>query len=147
MKILNNLEKITTKAKKRLGRGIGSGKGGHTVGRGRKGHKAREGKAVAIWFEGGQQPMVRKMPMQRGKARMNVLKPWAVLTLADLDKSALDTINLESLKLKKIIDPRFKKVKVIKRGSINRKITIKGAEISLTKGAKAAILKAQGLVD
>ena len=69
---LNSLPKTTTSAKKRLGRGYGSGKGGHTATRGTKGQKARS--KVHIWFEGGQLPLIKRLPFQRGKGRFKSLK-------------------------------------------------------------------------
>lgn len=68
MNILENLTKRISDVRpaKRIGRGLGSGKGFHTVGRGTKGQKARTGGKPAIWFEGGQTPLVRRMPFQRG---------------------------------------------------------------------------------
>ena len=69
---LDQLPKITTKKKKRLGRGYGSGKGGHTVGRGAKGQKAR-GK-VKLGFEGGQLPLIKRLPLKRGKGKFKSFK-------------------------------------------------------------------------
>src|SRR5258706_704322 len=73
MNMLHNLPKITSNKDKRLGRGFGSGVGGHTVGRGTKGHRARTGKSVPLWFEGGQLPLVRRLPFWRGKFRFKSL--------------------------------------------------------------------------
>ncbi|MBI4034785.1 MAG: 50S ribosomal protein L15 [Candidatus Chisholmbacteria bacterium] len=74
---LTNLTAVTSRRKKRIGRGYGSGKGGHTVGRGAKGKKAR-GK-VPAWFEGGQLPLIRRLPFQRGKSKFSTLKPKPVI--------------------------------------------------------------------
>ncbi|HUW21351.1 MAG TPA: uL15m family ribosomal protein [Candidatus Bathyarchaeia archaeon] len=73
--VLNRLPKITAKSKKRLGRGYGSGKGGHTVGRGAKGDKAR-GK-TGLLFQGtkAKKSYVRRLPLRRGKGRFKPLKP------------------------------------------------------------------------
>jgi large subunit ribosomal protein L15 len=68
MSILSSLTKITTRSKKRLGRGYGSGKGGHTSSRGQKGQKSRVGSKVPLWFEGGALPLSKRIPMWRVKA-------------------------------------------------------------------------------
>jgi large subunit ribosomal protein L15 len=68
---LTNLKKIVMGTKKRIGRGGGSGKGMHTVGRGQKGQKTR-GK-IPAWFEGGQLPLIRRTPFLKGKNRSNLL--------------------------------------------------------------------------
>ena len=66
MKLHNLLPTKKNKSKKRLGRGYGSGKGGHTVGRGTKGQKAREGRGAPLGFEGGQVPLFRRLPQIGG---------------------------------------------------------------------------------
>src|SRR3989344_8577262 len=81
---LTALPKIIKRPKKRVGRGYGSGKGGHSSGRGFKGQHARN--SVAIWFEGGQLPLIKRLPFQRGKGRFNSLhaKP-VIVTLNQLN--------------------------------------------------------------
>jgi len=130
MSLLNQLTKITSRQEKRRGRGYGSGKGGHTTGRGQKGQTSREGTKVSLWFEGGALPLSKKMPMWRGKGRLKVLHPTAELTFDDLNKLTLTKITLDSLKLEKVIDKRFKKVKIIKKGQLNRKIKVTGLSVS-----------------
>ena len=63
MSLLQKLAKTVTKSNKRVGRGYGSGKGGHTASRGQKGQKSRVGSKIPLWFEGGQLPGVKKYPM------------------------------------------------------------------------------------
>ncbi len=130
MSILNQLQKITTKSKKRLGRGYASGKGGHTSSKGMKGQKSRTGGKVALWFEGGQLPMVKRFPMLRGKGRFKSLTPTAEITFIDINKFDFDVISLKTLKVNKIIDARFKKAKIIKKGKLTKKITVKGLSVS-----------------
>ncbi len=132
MSLLLTLATITEKKKKRLGRGPGSGKGMHTVGRGTKGMGARKSGSVPTWYEGGQLPMIKRMPMLRGKARFNVLKPTAAVTLNDLDKMKAEVITLDSLKLEKVIDKRFSKAKIIANGKIARKVSVQGIAVSAT---------------
>lgn len=145
MSLLNQLTSTSTRSGKRLGRGYGSGKGGHTSSRGQKGQNSRQGKNMPIWFEGGQLPMIKRMPMIRGKSRFESLEPTAELTLTDLAKMKADIISLDTLKLEKVIDPRFKKAKIISNGQINRVVTVQGIRVSTA--AKAAIVKAGGKVE
>lgn len=145
MSLLHKLTSITHGSKKRVGRGPGSGKGAHTVGRGMKGQKSRNGGTIPIWFEGGQLPLVKRLPMQRGKGRFNVVKPVAEITLTDLNNMQAETVTLDTLKLEKVIDKRFSKAKIIKSGSISRKVTISG--VPVTAGAVKAIEKAGGKVE
>lgn len=144
MSLLNQLASITSKAKKRVGRGYGSGKGGHNSGKGTKGQNSRRGGGVAQWFEGGQLPIIKRMPMMRGKSRLEVVDPTAQLTLTQIDKLKASVITLDSLKLEGAIDKRFKKAKIIANGSISRKVTVEG--IKVTAGAKAALEKVGGKV-
>jgi len=130
---------------KRLGRGYGSGKGGHTVGRGQKGQKSRKGKPIPLWFEGGQLPGVKKYPMIRGKSRFSVLTPTAEITLTDLEKLSTNMVTLETLKLHKVIDRRFKKAKIIYNGKLTKKRQIKGILISAK--ARQAVEKLGGSVE
>lgn len=145
MSLLNKLEKITSKSSKRLGRGYGSGKGGHTVGRGQKGQKSRRGSKIPLWFEGGSLPLSKRLPMWRGKGRFKVLIPTAELTFIDLNSMNLEDITLDTLKLNKLIDSRFKKAKIIKKGKLNRKINVKG--IAVSQAAKKEIESLGGKVE
>ena len=130
MSILNNLIKITTKKAKRVGRGYSSGKGGHTVGRGQKGQTSRTGSKIPLWFEGGQLPLVKRMPMLRGKGKFKVVRSTAQISLTDLENMKAAEVTLETLKLEKIIEPRFKKAKIIASGKINRKVVLRGLRVS-----------------
>ena len=83
---LNNLLVTKEKSRKRVGRGYGSGKGGHTVGRGNKGQRARVGRGVPLWFEGGQLPFVKRLPYLRGKLRFqSLLKKPQLVSISMLD--------------------------------------------------------------
>lgn len=137
MSILNLIKKITKRSSKRLGRGYGSGKGGHTSSRGQKGQLSRVGSKVPLWFEGGSLPLSKRIPMWRGKGRFKSLNPSAELTFDDLNKIELTDISLDSLKLNKIIDKRFKKAKVISKGKLSKKVNLKG--ISVSKAAQKEI--------
>tara|TARA_X000001036_G_scaffold243460_2_gene227150 strand:- start:15 stop:473 length:459 start_codon:yes stop_codon:yes gene_type:complete len=126
MNILSNNTKVK-KPKKRLGRGIGSGKG-KTSGRGVKGQKSRSGVAIKS-FEGGQMPLYRRLP-KRGFNPINKTK-IAKINLDQLqgfvDKKKIDVasvINLESLKKNNIINKSYLKFKVLGNGNLTSKIDI-----------------------
>ena len=144
MKILNNTVKITT-PKKRVGRGIGSGKG-KTSGRGVKGQKSRSGVAIKS-FEGGQMPLYRRLP-KRGFNSINK-KKIAKINLDQL-QTFLDNkrinpenlINLEILKQNKIINKTYLKFKILANGNLTTKINIE-ADFSST-AAKEKIEKLGG---
>ena len=128
-------------AKRRVGRGIGSGLG-KTAGRGHKGQKSRAGGYHKVGFEGGQMPLQRRLP-KRGFKSLS-LKYNAEITLADLQKLGLDEVDLLSLKQAGLVGDMIKTVKVIKTGELNLKLALKG--VGATAGAKAAIEAAGGSV-
>ena len=126
-------------AKRRVGRGIGSGLG-KTAGRGHKGQKSRAGGYHKVGFEGGQMPMQRRLPKRGCKSAQ--LKLNGEITLADLQGLELAEVDLQLLKAAGLVGQRVKYVKVIKSGDIKRTVALKG--IAATAGAKAAIEAAGG---
>ena len=126
-------------AKRRVGRGIGSGLG-KTAGRGHKGQKSRAGGFHKVGFEGGQMPLQRRLPKRGFKSAQ--LKYNGEVTLGDLQKLAVDEVDLLTLKAAGLVRELVKHVKVIKSGELSRKLTLKG--IGATAGAKAAIEAAGG---
>ena len=128
-------------AKRRVGRGIGSGLG-KTAGRGHKGQKSRSGGFHRAGFEGGQMPMYRRLPKRGFKSRSVGLN--AEVTLAAL--SALEATEVDLLVLKEagLVGELVRKVKVIKSGELTRAVTLKA--INATAGAKAAIEAAGGSI-
>lgn len=130
------------KAKKRVGRGIGSGYG-KTAGRGHKGLKARSGGKVAPGFEGGQMPLQKRLPKFGFTSRVG--KVSAEVRLAELNKVDADVIDLEALKTANLVNENIKRAKVFLSGELKKAVTLKG--ISVTKGAKAAIEAAGGKVE
>lgn len=126
-------------AKRRVGRGIGSGLG-KTAGRGHKGQKSRAGGYHKVGFEGGQMPLQRRLP-KRGFKSVS-LKFNAEVTLGDLQKLAVDEVDLLTLKQAGLVGELAKVVKVIKNGELTKKVVLKG--IGATAGAKAAIEAAGG---
>ena len=128
-------------ARRRVGRGIGSGLG-KTAGRGHKGQKSRAGGYHKVGFEGGQMPLQRRLP-KRGFKSHN-LKFNGQITLSDLERLGQDEVDLVMLKAAGLIGQIVKNVKVIKSGELARKVSLKG--IGATVGAKAAIEAAGGAV-
>jgi len=121
-------------AKRRVGRGIGSGLG-KTAGRGHKGQKSRAGGYHKVGFEGGQMPLQRRLPKRGFKSAL--LKYNAEITLSDLEALGVDEVDLLTLKQSKLVGEIAKVVKVIKTGELTKKVVLKG--IGATAGAKAAI--------
>lgn len=128
---------------KRLGRGIGSGKG-KTCGRGHKGQRARAGGYHKVGFEGGQMPLQRRIPKSGFKSKKSLVREE--VRLSDLNASTIETIDLESLKTAGLIKSTTKIAKVILAGVIERKITVTG-KVSVTAGARAAIEAAGGKIE
>ena len=128
-------------AKRRVGRGIGSGLG-KTCGRGHKGQKSRTGGFHKVGFEGGQMPIQRRLP-KRG---------FVSLTRADTanvrvgDLMALDAkvIDLLTLKAANVVPIQTKTVKVYLSGEVTKAVSVQG--LLLTKGARAAIEAAGGKI-
>ena len=128
-------------AKRRVGRGIGSGIG-KTAGRGHKGQKSRAGGYHKVGFEGGQMPMQRRLPKRGFKSHL--LKFNAEVTLAALEKLDLAEVDLLTLKQLGLVGQLAKNVKIIKSGALSKAVKLNG--ISATAGAKAVIEAAGGSV-
>ena len=126
-------------AKRRVGRGIGSGLG-KTAGRGHKGQKSRSGGYHKVGFEGGQMPLQRRLPKRGFKSQL--LKFNAEVTLTALEKLGLPEVDLLTLKQAGLVGELAKVVKVIKTGAITKAVKLTG--IGATAGAKAAIEAAGG---
>jgi large subunit ribosomal protein L15 len=129
-------------AKKRVGRGIGSGMG-KTAGRGHKGQKARSGGFHKVGFEGGQMPLHRRLP-KRGFISLT-RGDTVEVRLSSLDKLSVDDIDLLVLKQSGVVPNASLSAKVILNGEIKRKVKLRG--LLVTKGARAAIEKAGGSVE
>jgi len=127
------------KARRRVGRGIGSGLG-KTAGRGHKGQKSRSGGFHKVGFEGGQMPLQRRLPKRGFKSK--TLKFNAEVTLRDLERLGAEEVDLLTLKQAGLVGELAKVVKVIKAGELTKKVALKG--IGATAGAKAAIEAAGG---
>ncbi len=128
-------------ARRRVGRGIGSGLG-KTAGRGHKGQKSRSGGYHKVGFEGGQMPLQRRLPKRGFKSAS--LKYNAEINLTDLQRLAIDEVDLPTLKQAGLVPERARVVKVIKSGELGKKVVLRG--IGATAGAKAAIEAAGGSI-
>jgi LSU ribosomal protein L15P len=128
-------------AKRRVGRGIGSGLG-KTAGRGHKGQKSRSGGFHKVGFEGGQMPLQRRLPKRGFKSP--IARYSAQVTLADLNRMQEDEIDMLTLKAHGLVPDLSRAVKVIASGQIARAVKLKG--ILATKGARSAIEAAGGSI-
>ncbi|MBG9388771.1 50S ribosomal protein L15 [Caenimonas aquaedulcis] len=126
-------------AKRRVGRGIGSGLG-KTAGRGHKGQKSRAGGYHKVGFEGGQMPLQRRLPKRGFKSQS--AKFNGEISLAALERLGAAEVDLLTLKQAGLIGQLVKSVKVIKAGELKKAVKITG--LSATAGAKAAIEAAGG---
>lgn len=140
---LNNIKPAdgAKHAKRRVGRGIGSGLG-KTAGRGHKGQKSRSGGYHKVGFEGGQMPMHRRLPKRGFKSHL--LQFNAEITLTALEALGVADVDLLTLKQAGLVGQLAKVVKVINTGAIAKAVKLNG--IGATAGAKAAIEAAGGSV-
>ena len=147
---LNNLKKVNKK-KIRVGRGIGSGKG-KTSSRGHKGQKSRSGAAIKS-FEGGQMPLYRRLP-KRGFKSLNknitaILNLSKIQNILDKPKNDIKNIlDLKILKEKKLVNKKYKKLKILGAGEIKKNLEISAhfaSKQGLSKiekaGGKISIIK------
>ena len=141
---LNDLSpgKGAKKVGKRRGRGHSAGQG-KTSGRGQKGQHARSGGYHKVGFEGGQMPLQRRLPKVGFNSRMARLT--AELRLHELTIPTADVVDIEVLKAANLVPAFVTKVKVIKSGSIEKAVKLKG--LAVTKGAREAIEKAGGSIE
>ena len=144
MNELSNLKppKGSRKARKRVGRGPGSGTG-KTAGRGQKGQKARAASKKKPGFEGGQMPLQKRLPKYGFTSRIG--RTTAEVRLHELNLVEGDVVDLESLKAADLIKDDVKRVRVFLSGEIGRAVNVRG--VAVTKGAKAAIEAAGGSVE
>ena len=143
---LEEMPKIKDRSKKRLGRGYASGKGGHTSSRGQKGQKSRN--SVAMWFEGGQLPLIRRLPFQRGKRRFKSLSAnTVVIKMSDLEDLPKGSVVTEAslLKAGKIqVSSGVKSgIKVLGQGRLTKSLTVK---VPVSQKAKEKIEAVGGAV-
>ena len=128
-------------ARRRVGRGIGSGLG-KTCGRGHKGQKSRTGGFHKVGFEGGQMPLQRRLP-KRGFISLT-RNDTAQVRLSDLQKMPVESIDLLALKQAGVVHPGALTAKVILCGELTRAVKLQG--LLITKGARTAIEAAGGSI-
>jgi large subunit ribosomal protein L15 len=147
---LNELGAVpgSRRARKRLGRGTGSGYG-KTSGRGHKGAKARSGAKAHLAYEGGQMPLQRRLPRLKGMARGPHTparpKVYAPVNVGELAELPGDEIGVEELKAAGVVRKREKLVKILGNGEIGRAVTVRAHAFS--KSAKEKIEAAGGSVE
>lgn len=141
---LNTLSPIdgSRHARRRVGRGIGSGLG-KTCGRGHKGQKSRSGGYHKVGFEGGQMPLQRRLPKRGFRSAKQLIT--AQIRLSELNKIDGDKVDLASLRAAGLIHAGIKFAKVIASGEVTRSVVLKG--IGVTVGARSAIEAAGGSVE
>lgn len=120
--------------KLRVGRGIGSGLG-KTAGRGHKGQRARSGGYHKVGFEGGQMPIQRRLPKRGFNSPLRGLT--GEVRLSEIEKMSETEIDLAALKKAGVVDAMVQTAKLIKSGTLTRKVTFKG--VMATKGAKEIV--------
>ena len=135
----HELQATTNKDKKRVGRGISAG-GGKTAGRGTKGQGSRTGKKLGIMFQGGNGPIARRIPKNRGFKSKRT--PAQVVYLDHLNAFKGKTVDNHTLYEASLISTPFHTVKVIARGELTEKITLKVQGAS--KSVQEAVIKAGG---
>jgi large subunit ribosomal protein L15 len=144
---LENIAKRTNRKKKgkRLGRGYGSGVGGHTVGRGVKGQKSRSGHKSLVSFEGGNVPFYRRIPKYPGfKSRSRIETQVINLNTLEENFKSGDKVNRETLESKGLVKKGSNLIKILAEGDIKKKFVIEGVKISST--AQEKVEKAGGTV-
>lgn len=130
---------------KRIGRGYGSGVGGHTVGRGSKGQKSRAGHKSLEYFEGGNVPFFRRMPKYKGfNAKFKVEAQAVNLDVLEKAFKAGEVVSKESLVEKGIARKNSEKIKILGKGEISKKLKVEGLAVS--ESAAEKIMKAGGSI-
>ena len=140
---LNTLkpQQINDKKRRRVGRGIGSGLG-KTCGRGHKGQHSRSGGYHKIGFEGGQMPLIRRLPKYGFKSHLKKLRDE--ITLEKLEKYAGQKVTPQFLKERNEVSKHAIIIKVIAKGTLSKAIEIEG--LKPTKGALKIIKEAGGII-
>ena len=150
MDILSTLKKTTTKQSKRVGRGIGSGVGGHTTGRGAKGDNVRgHGK---LTFDGTKikKGWLKRLPFLRGKHRLLPMDDTYIVSLTQINSwfKAGDTVDKKTIfeKVLRTTKRDFtKKIKVLSTGDLDKKLTFKG--LKLSQKASSKVLASGGKIE
>ena len=145
MSLFSHLPARKNAGQRRVGRGYGSKKGGHTAGRGTKGQLSRGSNKIPLWFEGGQLPLVRRLPWWRGKGRLVSLKKQQEVQLKDILAKKMTKIDPQGLAEVGLIDNSKIPVKVIGAVEVNKKITLAG--VGASQPVRQAIVSAGGSIE
>ena len=135
------------KKRKRIGRGIGSGHG-KTAGKGHKGHSSRQGFKLSPLSEGGQMPLVRRVP-KRGFANGAFRKDYAIVNLSSLEACypAGATVDEEALRTRGLVKGRHDDgVKILGDGTLTKSLTVRATKFSASAAAKIAAAGGQAVV-
>jgi large subunit ribosomal protein L15 len=144
-----NLENLPKRNKrkykaKRLGRGVGSGVGGHVVGRGMKGQKSRSGHKSMVMFEGGNLPFYKRMPKYKGFKRIQKIKNQPInIDALEKEFKANEIVNLESLREKGMIRKSTTHVKILGYGELSKVLNFEGVAVSSSARKKIETAKGQ----
>ena len=140
--MLNKLKNSNKKVRRRVGRGDSSGLG-RTCGRGEKGQKSRSGSTIRPHFEGGQMPLFRRLPHAKGFKSRNH-KEYILINVSELEKvfSTNDTIDLNTILEKKIVNRINLDIKILGNGDLNKSLKVHAHAFS--KSAQEKITKAGG---
>jgi large subunit ribosomal protein L15 len=145
---MKNLPKVKKRSKKRVGRGYGSGKGGHTSGRGQKGQKSRSN--IHILFEGVKvkKSLIKRLPLKRGKGKFNAKKKPIIVKTDYLNVFPSGSkVDLESLVKHGIVNEKEAKeygVKILGNGKVEKKLTV---AVPISNSAAKGIEKAGGKIN
>ena len=129
-------------ARKRVGRGIGSGLG-KTAGRGHKGQRSRSGGYHKVGFEGGQMPLQRRLPKRGFRSRRQ--RSVAEIRLSEVNGMDAEVVDLAALREAGLVHTGIEYAKIIASGDLSRAVTVRG--LGVTRGAREAIEKAGGKVE
>ena len=141
---LNELKNENAKARKRVGRGPGSGNG-KTSGKGHKGQNARSGGGVRLGFEGGQLPLYRRLS-KRGFNNYNFRTVYATVNVSDLEVFEEGTVVTKELLIEKgLVKKELDGIKVLGNGELTKKLTVKANKFS--SSAKAKIENVGGTIE
>ncbi len=132
------------RAKRRLGRGPGSGRG-KTAGRGQKGQKARSGGGVPPGFEGGQLPLQMRVPKFGFRSRVGA--STAEVRLGELARIEGEVVDMAQLKAANLVRRDMKRARIVLSGRIERALSVCGNDVHVTRGAAAAIEAAGGKIE
>jgi len=121
-------DRITENKSKRVGRGYGSGKGGHTSGRGQKGQKSRGSSKIKVGFSGRSTPLHEQLPKFRGSTRRNIgiRRKNGVVNLSEINKYFSDgeVVSVSTLRSKGMVPSKYPIVKILGQGKLEKKVTI-----------------------